>query len=91
MRLEKSFVQKDNNVDVVQLEVLFYEDIQSIYKKNITPEVKPFLMILILMHNSFFQNISGIYFKDFKIHVPRKKLFKIEISNCYHLFIVYYL
>lgn len=34
MRLEKSFVQKDNNVDVVQLEVLFYEDIQSIYKKK---------------------------------------------------------
>lgn len=31
MRLEKSFVQKDNNVDVVQLEVLFDEDIQSIY------------------------------------------------------------
>ena len=55
MRLEKSFVQKDNNVDVVQLEVLFYEDIQSIYKKNITLEVKPFLMILILMHNSFFK------------------------------------
>ena len=76
MRLEKSFVQKDNNVDVVQLEVLFYEDIQSIYKKNITLEVKPFLMILILMHNSFFKIYLVSFLRILKYMYHEKNFLK---------------